>query len=228
MDDWHNIGSPALHSSSLKLQCYNGNLLNVKGECHVHIQYKDKHYDLPLIVINGSSSPLLGIQWIKMMLLNLNDIVHGQNPAQSYVHKIYDAAALNTTLQKYKQLLNKELGHCTKVQAHIQLKLDAIPKFFKPRPIPFAYLECVKEEIQRNVEAGILERIDTSPWPAPIVPVKKLNGKVGTCGDFKVTINHQMLIDQHPIPSIDELLVRLNNGQKFTKLDLSDAYLQVD
>ncbi|CAF3889578.1 unnamed protein product, partial [Rotaria sp. Silwood1] len=127
-----------------------------------------------------------------------------------------------------KNVLNKELGHCTKVQAHIQLKPDAIPKFFKPRPIPFAYLEGVKEEIQRNVEAGIIERIDTSSWAAPIVPVKKPNGKIRICGDFKVTINPQILIDQHPIPSIEELLARLNNGQKFTKLDLSDAYLQVE
>ncbi|CAF4629297.1 unnamed protein product, partial [Rotaria sp. Silwood2] len=60
-------------------------------------------------------------------------------------------------------MLNNELGHCTKVQAHIQLKPDATPTFFKPRPIPFAYVTGVKEEIERNVTADILERIDTSP-----------------------------------------------------------------
>ncbi|CAF1376072.1 unnamed protein product, partial [Rotaria sordida] len=49
----------------------------------------------------------------------------------------------------------------------------------------------VKEEIQRNVEAGIIERVDTSLSAAtPIVPVK--------------------------------------NQMKFTKLDLSDTYLQVE
>jgi transposase InsO family protein len=120
------------------------------------------------------------------------------------------------------------LGHCTKVQAHIQLIQNAIPKFFKPRPLPFAYLDSVKEEIQRNVERGIMERIDTSPWAAPIVPIRKPTGKIRICGDFKVTINSQILVDQHPIPSIDELLTRLNNGEKFTKLDLTDAYLQVE
>ncbi|CAF2790880.1 unnamed protein product [Rotaria sp. Silwood2] len=125
-------------------------------------------------------------------------------------------------------MLNNELGHCTKVQAHIQLKPDATPTFFKPRPIPFAYVTGVKEEIERNVTADILERIDTSPWAAPIVPIKKPNGKIRICGDFKVTINPQILVDQYPIPSIDELLSRLNNGEKFTKLDLSDAYLQVE
>jgi len=120
------------------------------------------------------------------------------------------------------------LGYCNKVQAHIQLKPNAIPKFFKPRSIAFAYIEGVKEEIQRNVEAGILQRVDTSTWAAPIVPIRKPTGKIRICGDFKVTINPQILVDQHPIPSIDELLTHLNNGEKFTKLDLSDAYLQVE
>jgi transposase InsO family protein len=181
-----------------------------------------------MLIVNGATSPLLGLQWIKMMQLDLNHIVHGQNLIQHSVHKIYNYSKLQATLHQYKNVLNKELGHCTKVQAHIQLKPNATPKFFKPRPLPFAYLDGVKEEIQRNVDAGILERIDTSPWAAPIVPVQKTNGKIRICGDFKVTINPQILVDQHPIPSIEELLARLNNGQKFTKLDLSDAYLQVE
>ena len=142
--------------------------------------------------------------------------------------KIYDQLALQETLSKHKSVFDTRLGHCTKVQAHIHLKPTAIPKFFKPRPMAFAFLDSVKDEIHRNVETGILERVDTSPWAAPIVPARKPTGKVRICGDFKVTINPQILADQHPIPSIDELLTHLNNGEKFTKLDLSDAYLQVE
>ncbi len=58
--------------------------------------------------------------------------------------------------------MNKEFGHYTKVQTHIQIKPDAIPRFFKLRALPIAYLDGVKEEIQRNIKAGILQRIDTS------------------------------------------------------------------
>jgi transposase InsO family protein len=224
MDDWYKIGSPPIHSSKLKLKCYSGNTLKVKGKCNVKVQYKKQSYNLSMIIVYGKNPPLLGLQWIKIMQLDLNRIIHEQNS----IHKIYVHSNLQTTLQKFKNVLNNQLGHCTKVQAHIQLKPDATPKFFKPRPLPFAYVDGVKEEIQRNVAAGVLERIDTSLWAAPIVPVKKPNGKIRICGDFKVTINPQILVDQHPIPSIEELLARLNNGQKFTKLDLSDAYLQVE
>jgi hypothetical protein len=44
---------------------------------------------------------------------------------------------------------------------------------FKLRPVPVAYVEVVREETQRNVLAGIFQRIDTSEWTASIVLVKK-------------------------------------------------------
>ena len=227
MEDWYKIGSPTLHPSNAILKCYSGRTLKIKGECNVKVQYANKTYNLSAIISCDKSSPLLGLQWINIMQLDLNSIVHGRNSADHPINTVYQYPELHKMLQKYDNVLNKQLGHCTKVQAHIQLKSSATPKFFKPRSIPFAYLDRVKEEIQRLVEAGILERIDTSLWASPIVPVKKTNGKIRICGDFKITINPQILIDQHPIPKIEELLARLDNGEKFTKLDLSDAYLQV-
>lgn len=68
----------------------------------------------------------------------------------------------------------------------------------------------------------------TSDWGTPIVPVLKPNGNVRICGDFKVTVNTQIIVDQHPIPVIDELCNRLNGGERFTKIDLADAYLQME
>ena len=103
-----------------------------------------------------------------------------------------------------------------------------MPNFFKPRPIPSAYIDGVKEALERNVQAGIIKHIHSSCWAASIVSVMKPNGKIRICGDFKVTINPQILVDQHPIPSIDELMAHLNSRKKFTKLDLSDAHLQVE
>ena len=226
--EWYKIGCPTIRPSKLRLKCYSGSMLTVKGECMVNVRYNNQSFDLPLVVVDSSSPSLLGLQWISPMKLDLNHVIHGFNNGQHEVHQVHDDSKLQNVLQKHQKVLNNTLGYCTKVQAHIQLKPDARPKFFKPRPVPFAYAEAVREEIHRNVTAGIIERIDTSEWAAPIVPVKKPNGKMRICGDFKVTINSQIWVDQHPIPSIDELLARLDNGIKFTKLDLSDAYLQIE
>ena len=228
LNDWKQLGSPEIRPTSLKLECYSGKQLDIQGECDVQVDYRQQRFNLTMVVIKRTGSPLLGLGWISTMKIDLNVLVHGKSGNSQQVKKLYDQDKLRTLLDKYKQVFSKDLGHCTKVQAHIQLVPGATPKFYKPRPLPFAYLDGVKEEIQRQVSNGILERIDTSQWAAPIVPIRKPSGKFRICGDYKMTINSQMLVDQHPIPCIDELLTRLNNGEKFTKLDLTDAYLQVE
>ena len=54
--------------------------------------------------------------------------------------------------------------------------------------------------------------------------VPKKDGTIQICGDYKVTVNPSLAIDIHPIPTPQELLA---GGQKFTKLDLSQAYEQL-
>jgi hypothetical protein len=216
MLDWHRLQSPPLSSSKLRLKCYSGNCLAITGECFVPVEYHNHIYNLKLIVVKDAHLPLLGLQWIRLLQLDLNNLIRDDQPDNHHIHHVVNGSKLQTILQKYKHVLNSKSGHCTKMKAHIELKPNTSPKFFKPHPIPFAYLDRVKEEIAQKVAAGIVERVDTSLWAAPIVPVQKPNGKIRICGDFKVTINPHTLIDQHPIPSIDELFSRLRNGQQFT------------
>ena len=50
---------------------------------------------------------------------------------------------------------------------------------------------------------------------------------VRICGDFKQTINQASKLDRYPIPKIEDLFATLGGGRTFSKLDLSQAYLQV-
>ena len=49
---------------------------------------------------------------------------------------------------------------------------------------------------------------------------------VYVCGDYKVTVNRCIQTDQHPIPTPEEVLAKMADGQKFTKIDLKCAYQQ--
>ena len=44
----------------------------------------------------------------------------------------------------------------------------------------------------------------------------------------KVTINPYLNVNQYPLPRPEELFAALNNGQDFTRIDLSEAYLQIE
>ena len=73
--------------------------------------------------------------------------------------------------------------------AHLKLKENATPQFFKPRPVPFALKEKIAEELKRLERIGVLEKVEFSDWATPIVPVRKPDGTVRICSDYKVTAN---------------------------------------
>jgi Reverse transcriptase (RNA-dependent DNA polymerase) len=70
--------------------------------------------------------------------------------------------------------------------------------------------------------------VQHSEWVALIVVVPKANGSVRICGDFKVTFNPHLNVDQYPLPVPEDLFASLERCKWFTKLDLSQAYLQLE
>ena len=80
-------------------------------------------------------------------------------------------------------------------------------------------------ELKRLEKEGILHKVKFSDWATPIVPVAKSNSTVRICGDYKTTVNPQL---QYPLPHIDHIFAKLAGGQKFTKIDLRQAYHQME
>ena len=112
-------------------------------------------------------------------------------------------------------------------RAKLHVCPSTTPKFFKPRPIPFTIKDIIGAELDKMEKAGVLEKISHSEWAAPIVTVPKKDGTYRICGDYKVTVNSALDVDQYPLPNPTDLFASLAGGQKFSKLDLSRAYQQL-
>ena len=112
-------------------------------------------------------------------------------------------------------------------QATLRVRPGTTPVFHRPRPIPFAVKDAVDKELERLHQAGIVEKVTHSDWAAPIVVVPKGDGQIRLCGDYKVTVNKSLKVDQHPLPRPDELFAALSRGVKFSKIDLTHAYQQM-
>ena len=74
----------------------------------------------------------------------------------------------------------------------------------------------------------MIEPVQFFKWAAPIIPVMKPDGKVRVCGDYKVTVNRAAKVDKYPIPKIEDLFNSLSGGKRFSKIDLSHAYMQIE
>ena len=114
------------------------------------------------------------------------------------------------------------------MKAMLVLNNDATPKFCKPRKLPFALKPIVEDELDRLETQGVIKKVPHSDWSTLIVVVRIPGGKVHICGDFKVIINPVLKTDIYPLPLPEELFQSLNGGSKFSKIDLADAYLQIE
>ena len=56
----------------------------------------------------------------------------------------------------------------------------------------------------------------------------KQDGLVRICGDFKGTINPALQAEQYPLPRIEDIFASLAGGKKFSKIDLRQAYHQIE
>ena len=91
----------------------------------------------------------------------------------------------------------------------------------------YALRKPIQQELDRLEAHGIVESVSHSEWPTSVVPIPKADGSIRLRGDFKVTVNPALKTDQYPLPHPEDLLVTLAGGQRFSKLDLAQAYLQV-
>ena len=208
-----------LTQTNVSLRTYTSEKIPVKGKLRVKVRYGQQEKLLTCYVVRGDGPCLMGRDWLKHIRLNWREIgVAMLDTTQS---------RLKSLLQKYGDVFKDELGTMNSIRAELRVKADASPRFHRPRPVPFALKEAVEKEIHRLEAAGILKKVSHCEWAAPIVPVPKKDGEVRICGDYKVTINGALDVDQHPLPRPDDLFATVANGKVFSKLDLSQAYQQM-
>ena len=206
-----------LQTCTMALKTYTGEPMQIRGEVHVTVRYQDQGpFELPLVVIKGRGPTLLGRNWLYRFRLDWTSI-----------KAVLPGKPLDRLLQEYNSVFNDEVGTISPMKVKLSVSETAKPRFHRPRPVPFALRARVDEELDRLEDVGVLEKVNFSEWAAPIVVVPKKDGRVRICGDYKVTINPVLDIEQYPLPRADDLFATLAGGKYFSTLDLSHAYNQL-
>ncbi|XP_027767800.1 uncharacterized protein LOC114074085 [Solanum pennellii] len=83
----------------------------------------------------------------------------------------------------------------------------------------------LKEKLQDLLSKGFI-RPSVSPWGAPVLFVKKKDGSMRMCIDYR-QLNKVTIKNKYPIPRIDDLFDQLQGASVFSKIDLRSGYHQL-
>lgn len=108
-------------------------------------------------------------------------------------------------------------GHTTAVKNKIKLH-DETPFKERPRPIHPSDREAVKQHPRELLDAGII-RESHSPFSSPIVLVRKKNGSIRLCIDYR-KLNLRTIRDAYALPNIEETFTALSGAKWFSVMDL--------
>lgn len=117
-----------------------------------------------------------------------------------------------------------DLGGTNLISHDIPL-LDDTPVTQRYRRISPSEYEVVKEHISGLLSRQVIRK-SSSPYASPIVLVRKKDGSLRMCADYR-QLNSKTRRDAFPLPRIEESLDALSGARLFSTLDLASGYHQV-
>ena len=139
------------------------------------------------------------------------------NPDTEFIPEDYHAY-----LDVFSEALANELPPHRSFDHHMPLEEGKVPPWGPIYSLSEVELKALKDYLDENLKKGFIVPSE-SPAGAPILFVKKKDGSLRLCVDYR-GLNKITIKNRYPLPLISELLDRLSTGRIFTKIDLRGAY----
>jgi hypothetical protein len=111
------------------------------------------------------------------------------------------------------------------VEFVIKLQPGTAPISKRPYRMPPKELDELKTQLQELLDKGYI-RPSSSPWGCPALFVKKKDGSLRMCVDYR-PLNAVTIKNKYPLPRIDVLFDQLAGAKVFSKIDLRSGYHQI-
>ena len=131
-------------------------------------------------------------------------------------------------VQEFKDVFLDELPRLPPVRDMdfaIELEPGTTPISKAPYRMTPTELKELKEQLQDLLDQGFI-RPSVSPWGAPVLFVKKKDGTLRLCIDYR-ELNKVTIKNKYPLPRIDDLFYQLQGASVFSKINLRSGYHQL-
>ncbi|GKA89485.1 hypothetical protein Tco_0811297, partial [Tanacetum coccineum] len=111
------------------------------------------------------------------------------------------------------------------VEFQIDLVPGAAPVVKVPYRLALPEIQELSAQLQELLSKGLI-RPSSSPWGAPVLFVKKKDGSMRMCIDYR-ELNKLTIKNRYPLPRIDDLFDQLQGATYFSKINLRSGYHQL-
>ena len=111
------------------------------------------------------------------------------------------------------------------VDLSIEILLGTAPTSRAPYRMAPTELKEIKIQLQELLDKEFI-RPNVSPWGAPVLFMKKKDGTLQMCIDYR-QINKVTVKNKYPLPRIEDLFDQLKGAGVFSKIDLRSRYYQL-
>jgi len=216
---------PEIKESDIKLFPYKSTKpVPVLGQFDANITSKTSSVTSTVYVIPRDTAGFGGslLSWRSAVELNLVKIVQDISAAGS-------TSTIQALVEEHANLF-EGIGKLKDFQVKLHID-ETVPAVAQPhRRIPFHLRQKVEEQLDRDEELGIIEKVEgPTPWVSPVVIVSKPKNpeKVRVCVDMRCA-NQAIRRERHITPTVDDIISDLNGDTVFTKLDLNQGYNQLE
>ena len=120
-----------------------------------------------------------------------------------------------------------DIGQCDLIKHRIDL-LPGFEVTFKQRHrrIPPNMIDEVRQHLDELLSPGIIRKYK-SPWAGNVVLIRKKNGKLRMCVDYRA-LNDRSITDAYTLPRIEEVFDILKGSRYFSTIYMKAVYHQVE
>jgi hypothetical protein len=119
------------------------------------------------------------------------------------------------------------MGNLKNKEVKLEIDPDVQPVAQKARRIPYSMKDQVNRKLREMEEQGIIEKAEgATPWLSPLIAIPKKAGDVLLVVDMQIP-NQALVRRPVHMPTVDDILHKMEGSEIFTEVDLSQVYLQI-